>query len=219
MNNRQKAEEYYQYFSGLEGNQHIASLFAIEKILDIIEFNKPKRILEVGLGIGSIAYSIIDFLTLKDMEFEYCGTESNPFCLEKLPENLNDYFRKILIFSSLEEMGSFSKFDFVIVDGLDDAIEKVRDLISFNGVIFIEGDRSIQQNHLSKIFPNSWQVHLISIYHEPNYGPFTTGHWSGGGKLIYINPTYPQKLNWVREKLKSAFRNRVTRHLLKFIRN
>jgi hypothetical protein len=41
MKNKKQAEEYYKYFSKLEGNQHIANLFAIEKILDIIQFNRP----------------------------------------------------------------------------------------------------------------------------------------------------------------------------------
>lgn len=215
MNNRQKAEEYYHYFSSLEGNQHIASLFAIEKIMDIIEFNKPQRILEIGLGIGSIAYSSIDFLSLKEVDFEYCGTESNAFCLERLPDNLGKHYRSIVVLDSLKQVPSYPKFDFIIVDGADDSIERVSELVNKNACIFIEGDRSWQQKRLIQFFPNNWQVQLISNYREPNYGPFITSHWSGGGKLIYINPTNTQKLNWLREKLKSAFRNRVIRRLLK----
>ena len=69
----ESSEEYYKYFSKLEGNQHIANLFAIEKILDIIQFNRPKRILEIGLGIGSISYSVIDYLSKRQSSFEYFG--------------------------------------------------------------------------------------------------------------------------------------------------
>lgn len=211
MSNKKQAEEYYRYFSTLEGNQHIANLFAIEKILDVIAFNKPKKILEVGLGIGSISYSIIDFLSNKHADFEYFGTEANEFCLNELPKNLNNYYSKINLYSSIEKIETDNKFDFVIIDGADESIERIKNLVADNGVIFIEGDRRNQQNTLLNIFPKHKFVHTISNYKEPEYGPFTTGNWSGGGKLIYTNPTFPQKVNWLKEKFISAFRNRITR--------
>ena len=37
MKNKNYAEKYYRYFSKAGGNQHIANLFAIQKILDIVE--------------------------------------------------------------------------------------------------------------------------------------------------------------------------------------
>lgn len=43
MSNKKQAEEYYKYFSTKEGNQHIAGLFAIQKLLDLVEANRPKK--------------------------------------------------------------------------------------------------------------------------------------------------------------------------------
>ncbi len=48
----------YKKFSTVEGNQHIASLFALTKIIDCVQLNKPKSILEIGLGIGSVSYTV-----------------------------------------------------------------------------------------------------------------------------------------------------------------
>jgi hypothetical protein len=213
MKNKNYAEKYYRYFSKAVGNQHIANLFAIQKILDIVEFNKPKRILEVGLGIGSISYSIIDYLREKNLSFEYFGTEANQFCLNELPKNLQNHYSKIKLFSNIEEIKTEEKFDLIIVDGSDTSIEKICNLITNNGTIFIEGDRKDQLNILIKLFPNFKFVHTISNYREPDYGPFTTENWSGGGKLIYINPTFKQKTNWLYERIISSYRNRITRKI------
>ncbi|MEY3499224.1 MAG: hypothetical protein RL308_893 [Bacteroidota bacterium] len=213
MKNRKYAEKYYKYFSKAEGNQHIANLFAIEKILDIVEFNKPKRILEVGLGIGSISYSIIDYLKEKKLSFEYYGTEANEFCLNELPKNLQNNYSSIKLFSNIEEIKTEEKFDLIIVDGSDISIEKIYNLITNNGTIFIEGDRKNQLTILLKLFPKFKFVHTISNYKEPDYGPFTTENWSGGGKLIYINPTLRQKINWLNEKIISSYRNRIIRKI------
>ena len=131
--------------------QHIANLFAIEKVLDIIEFNKPKRILEVGLGIGSISYSVIDYLSNNKADFEYFGTEANEFCLNQLPKNLKNHYSKVKLFSNIEEIYTKEKFDLIIIDGSDSSIEKICDLIKNNGTIFIEGD-SLAPNKLGVIF-------------------------------------------------------------------
>ena len=213
MKNKTQAEEYYKYFSKLEGNQHIANLFAIEKILDIIDFNRPKRILEIGLGIGSISYSIIDYLSKRQSSFEYFGTEANKFCLEKLPENLKNYYSEINLFPNIEKVKTENKFDLIIIDGSDNSIEQIQSMITNNGIIFIEGDRKSQQGILVKVFPKHKFVHTISNYREPDYGPFTTENWSGGGKLIYINPKKKKKMNWIKEKIKSSYRNRITRKI------
>ena len=131
--------------------------------------------------------------------------------MNELPKNLNNYYSKINLYSSIEKIETDNKFDFVIIDGADESIERIKNLVADNGVIFIEGDRRNQQNTLLNIFPKHKFVHTISNYKEPEYGPFTTGNWSGGGKLIYTNPTFLQKVNWLKEKFISAFRNRITR--------
>jgi len=213
MTNKKQAEKYYKYFSKKEGNQHIANLFAIEKLLDLIELNKPKNILEIGLGIGTISYSIIDFLNSKSLSFRYFGTETNEFCLKELPKNLKDKYSKLNLYESIEKLPKNITYDFIIIDGSDKSIEEIVSLISNNSTIFIEGDRTPQQEILIKTLPKSKFVHTISNYKEPEYGPFTTGNWSGGGKLIYTNPTFKQNINWMLEKIKTSYRSRIIRKI------
>jgi protein-L-isoaspartate O-methyltransferase len=211
MRRKIQAERYYRYFSGLPGNKHIANLFAIEKLLDIIRIQRPQKILEIGLGIGSISYSIMDYLHLKNKTTEYHGTEANDFCLSVLPNNLKEYYQKIILYKSINEIDKNKYFDMVIVDGSDDALERVSELISKNGIIFIEGDRKSQQKTLVRLFPNYKFVHTVSDYKEPEYDPFITGDWSGGGKIIYVDPTFKQTIYWLTDKIKSSYRNRIVR--------
>ncbi|WP_395066545.1 hypothetical protein [Flavobacterium sp.] len=212
MDNQSYADKYYEKFSKAEGNQHIASLFALKKIIDLVKFNNPKKILEVGLGIGSISYSVVEYLNDNKLKFLYDGTEKNEFCLQQLPLNLGNVYNQINVFPDLEYINKQNvKYDFVIIDGSDDSIDMIKDIISDHGVIFIEGDRAVQLEKIISLFPNFKYVHVISKYKDPNYGPFDSDSWSGGGKLIYINPTLKQKINYYYEKIR-------TYYIYKFIR-
>lgn len=211
MTNQQYADKYYKFFSKAEGNQHIASLFAIKKILDIVELNQPKNILEIGLGIGGICYSIVEFLDQKNISYQYYGTENNEFCLSQLPIHMGDKYKKLHILPDISKVDKNIKYDLVIIDGSDDALDQIKNIIATHGVIFIEGDRIVQVDTIRNLFPKHVFTQTISNYKDPEYGPFDSSAWSGGGKLIYVNPTPKQKNNYYFEKLKTSFRQRIVR--------
>jgi len=211
ISNKELSETVYKLFSEKEGNQHIAGLFAIEKLLDLIEFNKPTAILEVGLGIGSISYAILKYAKMKNIDISYDGTEANGFCLDQLKLNLAEYYSEFNIYSDIDALNKGVKYDFVIIDGSDDSLEKIKDVITEKGVIFIEGCRQSQRQKVQEIFPKHVHNSCISDFKNPTYGPFTSDIWSGGGQLIYINPTMGQKLHYIKERIKTSFRYRVKR--------
>lgn len=213
MNNKETATQCYKHFSKKEGNQHIAGQFALEKILDIIDVNKPNRILEVGLGIGSISYTILSIKDRFNPNLTYHGTEANDFCLNALKQNLSDFSDSIEIYKNLEALNSTIKYDFVIIDGSDESIEQIKDIISPNGVIFIEGGRANQTEKMKSTFPRHKYTACISDYRNPSYGPFSSSIWSGGGQLIYIDPTSKQLLHFLKERLKTSYRYRIGRKL------
>jgi len=195
------AVDAYKYFSSLEGNQHIASEFALKMILKIIAKHKPKAVLELGLGIGSISYSILSFSKMNNQEIVYYGTERNEFCLDALSKYLKEYYTKVKLYSSLSEVPTDIKFDLVIIDGSDENIKKVENCITKNGMIIIEGDRIPQLNILKTIFPKSFYTRVISNYKNPNYGPFSSENYSGGLQLIFINPNLKQKIDFWKYKI------------------
>jgi len=210
MRGNEQRSNFYQFFCEAEGSQHIASEYAIEKLDRLVQEFRVKRILEVGLGIGSISGVVL--AVNRRINLDYSGTEANDFCLKALPENLKEDYNRLQIYSDLTEIPAIKKFDLIIIDGKDHKLQIIKDLISENGILAIEGDRMPQQDSLQELFPDHKTVHCISREKNKSYSPFPAAHWQGGLKIIFINPTVFQKLWWMRErvstKLKYWFRKR-----------
>lgn len=196
---KQKLRQAYRKFDHAEGNQHIASEFAVEKLAELIGWFKTKKILEVGLGIGSISGTLLE---LKKEEVQnYSGTEDNSFCLEALKRNLGTNFEKLDIYGGIKEIPEDANFDLIIIDGKDQNLSQIQNLLSSKGIIAIEGDRTPQQNFLEDLFPNNKMVHSISLRKNSDGGPFPKGEWQGGIKFIFVNPSLKQKIWWLKEKI------------------
>lgn len=196
---KQKLRQAYRKFDHAEGNQHIASEFAVEKLAELIGWFKTKKILEVGLGIGSISGTLLE---LKKEEVQnYSGTEDNSFCLEALKRNLGTNFEKLDIYGGIKEIPEDANFDLIIIDGKDQNLSQIQNLLSSKGIIAIEGDRIPQQEVLKKLFPSHKYVHSISTIRNAETSPFSSGNWQGGIKIIFKQPDGLQKLWWVKEKL------------------
>lgn len=199
MKNEQKISQSYRKFEHAEGNQHIASEFAVLKLAELITWFKTKRILEVGLGIGSISGSLLDFK--RDRILCYSGTEDNAFCLEALNKNLGVNHRNLNIYSEIKEVPNDKKFDLVIIDGKDHNFREIKKLVSPRGIIALEGDRLPQQSILEELFPRSKMVHSIILSQNSCRSPFPSDEWQGGLKIIFINPGLKQRLWWLKEKI------------------
>ncbi|MDN3202995.1 hypothetical protein [Algoriphagus sediminis] len=213
MKNRAQAIASYKYFSKKEGNQHIAGQYALEKILDIIEINQPSKILEVGLGIGSISYTILNSSYYKNEDLIYHGTEANEFCLNALKSNLGTHYDRVSISSDLHSMNSEILYDLIIIDGSDESITEIKGKISPHGVIFIEGHRGAQTETMKEVFPNHKHTLCISDFKNSKDGPFSSDSWSGGGQLIYVNPTTKQLIHFLKERFNTSFKYRVSRRI------
>lgn len=204
VNRREIIDETYLTFCEAEGNQHIASRYAIQKIIELLRRFKPDSVLEVGLGIGSISGTILRIFDDKNLKLY--GTENNQFCLEALKNNLGEDFKSLNIYSDLKAIKGNVKFDLVIVDGGDTNLEIIKNKISDNGIIVIEGDRKNQLKLLNEYFPDHLYVHSISKRKNLEVAPFPSKNWEGGVKLIFINPNFKQKIYWLREKFQTKMR-------------
>ena len=207
------AVENYKNFCFKEGSDYIASEFALETILKLIDKFKPKKILELGMGIGSVSDTILKFKNLNDLNFEYFGTESNEFCLEQLKKNVN-FYDEIVLFSELNEIDRSNKFDFIIIDGLDDSLKSIVDFCDKNAILFVEGDRKAQTKVLLELFPKNKYVNIITLEKNPPYAHEgrSVNSYKGGGQLIFTNPTNMMKLFWFLEKIKTFIKIRIKKY-------
>ncbi|WP_395059671.1 hypothetical protein [Flavobacterium sp.] len=193
----------YKRFCSLEGSEYIASEFALETILKLIKKFKINNVLELGLGIGSISDTVFKYANSKNIAIKYVGTEKNEFCLNALKTYVEDY-EKIELFSELKDIEN-QKFDFIIIDGLDETLKEIVKYCYENTIIFIEGDRSGQTKAVLEIFPKSLYVNVISLNKNKEYaaGDCKPTHYVGGGQLIFVNPTLKMKFLWFKEKSKT----------------
>jgi hypothetical protein len=210
MTLKKLSENRYKYFCEREGNDHIASIYALKSILKLVSDYKVKSVLELGLGIGSISDSILTYSKNNREAIQYVGTETNEFCLQELKKNVASY-SEIELHQSLLEINTNYKFDLIIVDGSDDGLKSIEKYCKKHTLIFIEGFRGTQVSTIKNIFPNYIHVEIISKEKNPVYGPFSSENWSGGGQLIFINPNFGQKIYWFKEKVKSFIKRRIRR--------
>jgi len=211
MGRNDSAVVTYKYYSTLEGNQHIASEFALSFINGLIGKFNVQSVLELGLGIGSICYSIHDFCKRNAIQMRYIGTESNPFCLGVLPVYLKDYFKALEIYPNLDQIPNNKNFDLVIIDGKEENLNKVKTLLTRHGVIVIEGDRLPQLEIIRKTFPKANYVRVISLYKNPDYGPFSSNYWCGGVQLVFTHPTFKQQIYYYYLKITTSIKYKLRR--------
>lgn len=201
----------YREFCAFEGSEHIASEFALRNILQLIKKLKIKKVLEIGVGIGTISGSIIKFCQEENLNIKVAGTEANEFCLKQIPINLNESFFQLKLFADLSEIPDHESFDLIIVDGSEMNLEKVHDLIDSNGIILIEGDRSNQVKTIEKIFKHSKYVQLISLKRNGDYSVKNSEDYQGGLKVVYTHPTKAQLINWFISKIETKIKYMIRR--------
>ncbi|HOZ73634.1 MAG TPA: hypothetical protein PLS51_00050 [Flavobacterium sp.] len=209
MTYQQFADKNYKRFCALDGSEYIASEYAIKTILRLIETFKVKNILELGLGIGAICDSVLQYGKMRNLGLHYAGTEANAFCLDALQKNVIDY-DKIELYAGVSKV-PVQKFDLIIVDGADDSFAKIANLCHNDTIIYIEGDRAPQTQSIKQIFPNARHVNVITLQRNREYahGSSTPETYMGGGQLIFTNPSLGRKLFWFAEKVKTYVRRNI----------
>jgi spore coat polysaccharide biosynthesis predicted glycosyltransferase SpsG len=209
MKEKELAIQNYKRFCSLEGSDYIASEFALETILKIIKLFDVQSILELGLGIGSISDTVLQYGTEVNKKLSYVGTENNEFCLSALRSNIIGY-EQLLLFSKLNQIKNKS-FDLIIIDGYDESLLEIVAFCKKHTIIFIEGDRKGQLNNIREIFPKNSYVNVITLNKNKPYSHSggNIKHYVGGGQLIFINPTFKMKLYWFQQKATTFIINKI----------
>ncbi|MFD2725999.1 class I SAM-dependent methyltransferase [Hyunsoonleella rubra] len=202
MDLQEFASKKYELYCHKEGSELIASEFALYIILQLISSFNTKKILELGVGIGTIADTVLSF----EGQLNYTGTEANDFCRKAIATNLAHIKDNFTLLYDIDEIGENELFDLIIVDGTDNSLSIVKQYISKNGIVFIEGDRSSQVAIIKNIFPKQLSVFIPGDFKFRQYGgtdQATWERWVGGGTVFFVNPTLRQRLFWIRQKLRA----------------
>ncbi|QED37752.1 hypothetical protein FK178_08460 [Antarcticibacterium arcticum] len=202
-------QEYKRYCLA-EGSQHIVSEFALFQILKLIQKYNIKKILEVGVGIGTISGSILMYSRLEDLSLKVSGTEANSFCLNQIPQNLNGDYNQMNLYRDVRDLPNEEEYELVIIDGGENNLLEIKRKLVRCGIVVIEGDRADQVELVRKIFPRSRYVQLISLERNGEYSVKNTDDYQGGLKVIFTDPTIRHHFHWLKLKIitKLDFYNR-----------
>lgn len=203
-------EENYYKFCQLEGNNYIASEFALLTILKLIKKFQVRSVLEIGLGIGSISDTVLKMAKDSSRTLRYAGTETNEFCKKALKSNV-DFYSDIEMFEYISNIDTNNNFDLIIIDGQDKTLENIISLCSDRAIIFIEGDRSPQAEKILSYFPGAKHVQVITLKKNRIYSPGNPNFYVGGGRVIFINPNIKMSIYCFKEKVATYLK----RHLRK----
>ena len=207
-------KKVFLLFSKKEGCQHIAQEFALKGIEKIVNNKCVNSIFEFGIGIGTIPY----LLNSLNKKLDYFGTEENEFCINAFQENLKDIDSKFN-FNHIKSFSNYNedfKFDFIIIDGSFDNEIFLRKIVKLNTIILVEGDRKLQREFLTRIFPNALVSHNISICKNEKDSPFYSeknNSFIGGYTLFRLYPSIMNKMEWFSEKVFTFFKYKIRKFL------
>jgi hypothetical protein len=205
-------EENYKRFCKLEGSDYIATGFALSVILWVIRKFKVNSVLELGLGIGAIADTVLKDARIEQRGVRYVGTESNEFCNRELKKNI-EFYSDLEHYNRLSEVPNGETFDLIIVDGMDSSFEQIKSHCKLRSIIFIEGDRTPQANLIMSLFPKAKHVNVISLEKHKIYAHGNPQFFIGGGRLIFTDPTLQMHLVYWKLRISTYFK-RILRKFL-----
>lgn len=149
-NIRNEIMVYWKGFKKKEFSEFIASATALRAILSLMIIEPPRKVLEIGAGIGTISNFI-----LENSNAEVYATEPDPqileMCKTNLTKNLSEKkFKKFTIVQHEGEFSELIKFDWIIIDGQISKSELLRHLVNEDlNLIIIENQRLFSRLHIA----------------------------------------------------------------------
>ena len=161
------------YVDGVEG---IASSFAITMLLRVLKKHSPRRILELGSGIGTMTYAICWHISRKSDSrretIKFHTVENNEYCIDQIERNLDEFRGVYARFNSVADAQAIEKeYDLIIVDGGGDlpgdmGIMDFGAMLGRKGVILIEGSRGYQRNRVKEWYKDRKCIEIF-LKHTP----------------------------------------------------
>lgn len=132
-----RALDVHRCFASARGADHIATLSALSWLSAVVRLVQPRRVLEMGAGIGTLTRLLLSY----PVE-QVVATEQNEMCLNLLHANLAQDARLRVVTSPAELAPLGFEADLIVSDGgfYADSDEEFR-CARLNTLVFVEGDR------------------------------------------------------------------------------
>lgn len=180
------ADTLYATYARKPGSQHIASLNACRGLEELVRRYHPRRVLEIGSGIGTLT----DLLTQTlDPDAALTTVEDHPFCLEQMTLNLGPRLFRALV---VHDLGAIQGeiFDLVIVDG-GRSDGSAMPFVAHRGLVFVEGFRGDQRKFL-EVSTRSHTLMNIRAMHR-GFSSRGAADWGGAYWVYRFEPTLVER--------------------------
>lgn len=194
MRPRSLAVEIHRRFSALPGSEHIATCSAIEGLVRWIRRARPRHVLELGAGIGTLTQATVTAL----LELHGAGgftlttLEDHPFCREALRRNLAADWAHLRLLRGVDELpDDLASPELLITDGGDPADDRPFRRLARHATVFIEGDRRPQAAALeAALGGRPWaEADVRVLRRRPRADPDGRRPWDGGYRVYRLDPT------------------------------
>ena len=140
------AKRIHQQFIGKSGSGRIASEFSLLQLSRLIRLRKPKRVLEIGSGIGTVSQLVLAHAERVEHLF---SIEENEFCRSAIKKNLTVHGLQIWsLLNSQKELPTDLTFDLIIFDG-NQYEDATFDLLRSETAVFVDGKRQETRDELA----------------------------------------------------------------------
>lgn len=162
---RELASAIYRQFVELPGSEHIATEFALTYLSRLLFEAEPKRVLEVGAGIGTITKLLLAHPCLVE---HIISTEGNEFCLSALANNIGPgYGDRWRVVRAVDDILDAQTYDLVIFDGYS-GVDQIYRLLGAGTICFVEGIRHPIREGLNRHLSDRNMACIFSSYIRPN---------------------------------------------------
>jgi len=191
-----EAAAIYRDFKQRPGSGHIAKPVTIEALLQLIQKLQPRRILEMGGGIGAISYTL-----LKHSKARVDVYEDSEFCREQLRQALREFTDRYQIIEDYRVLPPAREYDLVIVDGgsgrsgdggFREAVWLYLNYIQDVKAVYVEGNRHIQRLLARRALRHRFIYRLIA-YADAEFD----GEVVHGGLLMKTRKSESRLLRWL----------------------
>lgn len=139
-----EARSIFERFRRYPGSDWIAKPQAVSGVMECIWETRPRAILEVGAGIGTVTCAILSALRRTGQESRFVAIEHDSFCLGALAEHIGADLARVDLRPSAADLEP-AAFDLIIVDGGTVERGGYVELLAPGGTMIVEGGRQPQR--------------------------------------------------------------------------
>jgi predicted O-methyltransferase YrrM len=189
-------------FRKLPGSDKIASPQSIQGVIGTIRSERPRAILEVGTGIGTLTFAIVGTLAEISSTATVVCVETNEFCLGQLRANLGSSLQRVTLVHDVNQLKRKS-FEFAIIDGGTLEHAAYADFIAPHGIILIDGFRQKQRDAIRG------SGRPVAFAHVRGANPRDGAYW-----LARFEPTLIERISYAARRAWSRWLIGLTRRIL-----